>query len=284
MCCDPLARYFLDGVFAIIVKSRFLARVVAKYADWKAPGSFDNVVARTRYIDECLQSCLDGGIDQLVVLGAGNDTRAYRFDGLAAAVKVFEVDHPNTQRVKKEKVRRVLGETPLNVVYVPIEFGSQRLDEILLSSGYDPNLKTLFIWEGVSYYLATNAVDEVLSFVTTGSGEGSSVIFDYVFRSAIEGTCNLRGAKQSLQAVARRGEPYIFGMDEESVDEVLSDKGLRVTSHVDGRFSEERYFRPLGRKTRIACFYGYVHATVDRMGVRPAARPSRPRRLRAAVL
>ena len=88
------------------------------------------IVARERYIDDYLQSCIDDGLEQLVILGAGYDSRAYRFEKLKR-VKVFEVDHPATQRVKVARLKEALGELPENVVFVPIDFTKETLERRL---------------------------------------------------------------------------------------------------------------------------------------------------------
>jgi methyltransferase (TIGR00027 family) len=137
----------------------------------------------------------------LVILGAGYDTRAYRFDKLKEEVKVFEVDHPATQKVKIEKVSKALGSLPGHVVYVSVDFEKERLDKKLSESGYNKSLKTLFIWEGVTMYLTAEAVDETLAFVAGNSGKGSSIIFNYIFRSVLDGTCELEYAPKVARLI-----------------------------------------------------------------------------------
>jgi len=188
VCYDPLAQHFLGAKYRLFGRSRFLTRLALWNAERRSPGVFGCLVGRTRYIDDCLKACIDDKIEQLVILGAGYDTRAYRFGELKEKVKVFEVDHPATQEVKIEKVSRMLGSLPGNVVYVPIDFEKERLDKKLFESGYDRSLKTLFIWEGVTMYLTAESVDRTLAFIAGYSGKGSRVVFDYLFESAIDGT------------------------------------------------------------------------------------------------
>ena len=196
VCYDPLAQHFLGAKYRVFARSRLLIRLALWNAERRSPGVFGCLAGRTRYIDDCLKACIDDGIKQLVILGAGYDTRAYRFGELKEKVKVFEVDHPATQKVKIEKVSRMLGSLPGHVVYVPIDFEKERLDKKLFESGYDKSLKTLFIWEGVTMYITAEAVDETLAFVAGNSGKGSSIIFNYIFRSVLDGTCELEYAKK----------------------------------------------------------------------------------------
>ena len=150
VCYDPYAKYFLGGMYGILGKSRLLAKIAIWYSDKVGPGAFSNKVLSTRYIDDRLKVCINDGIKQLVILGAGYDTRAYRFNDLRGKVKVFEVDHPDTQRAKMEKVKRIFGAFPEHVVYVPVDFEKEKLDRRLSESGYKKDLKTLFILEAVT--------------------------------------------------------------------------------------------------------------------------------------
>ena len=106
---DPFARDFVGTKFGVIIRSRLLTKIALWYADRIIPGAPGSLVIRARYIDDCLKECIDDGIEQLVILGAGYDSRAHRFDKLGENIRVFEVDHPDTQRVKIEKVKKLLG-------------------------------------------------------------------------------------------------------------------------------------------------------------------------------
>ena len=99
VCYDPFAKDFLGPKFTFLTKSRILTRIALWNAERTDPGAVGCVASRTRYIDNYLQICIEDGIKQLVLLGAGYDSRAYRFNELADKVKVFELDHPATQKV-----------------------------------------------------------------------------------------------------------------------------------------------------------------------------------------
>jgi methyltransferase (TIGR00027 family) len=121
---DPYAKYFVTPVLAFLVK--FFTKI--GYGERKGPGVQEFLVARTRYIDDYLQSCIDAKIEQLVILGAGYDARAYRFDSLKGRVRVFEVDHPAMQKVKVARLKRIMGALPEHVVCVPIDFDAESLE------------------------------------------------------------------------------------------------------------------------------------------------------------
>ncbi len=155
MCYDAYAKDFLSPKFKFILKHDPLKKLVIWYAlDRRGyHGSLGTIAFRVRFIDDCLKECVDNGIEQLVVLCAGYDTRTYRVPELNVLVRVFEIDHPATQKEKISKVKSIFGSLPDHVSYCPIDFENEKLDTVLFESGYDKNLKTLFIWEGVSCYV-----------------------------------------------------------------------------------------------------------------------------------
>lgn len=110
--------------------------------------AFFFVNARTHHIDARLEQAAAQGSTQVVVLGAGFDSRAYRFHDRYPQLRFFEVDLPATIDLKKRRVAGVLGGLPRHVRYVPIDFNTQSLGRVLLRAGYDSTRKTFFILEG----------------------------------------------------------------------------------------------------------------------------------------
>ena len=264
VCHDPFAKDFLGPVFGAIAKSRLLTKTAIWFSERIAPGMVGYIAGRVRYVDDYLEARIDDGIEQLVIMGAGYDSRAYRFDELKGKVKVFEVDHPATQKVKMEKVKRIFGSLPDHVVYVPIDFENQKLDERLFESGYDKNLKTLFIWEGVTYYITPEAVDTTLAFVAKISGEGSSIIFDYVLQSVLDGTCGVAEVNRGRKAYERIGAPLTsehprFGVEEGTIEEFLSQRGFHQVENITGDHFESAYSKGSTQNKRLWCT---VYATV----------------------
>lgn len=262
VCYDPFAKDFLGSRFSRILKSRLLTKIALWYFDRKVPGAIGCIVSRTRYIDDYLKACIEDGIEQLVILGAGYDSRAYRFNQLEGKVKVFEVDLPSTLKVKMEKVEHIFGSLPDNVVYVPIDFDKEKLDKKLFENGYDKNLKTLFIWEGVTMYITAEAVDETLAFVAENSGLGSSIIFNYIFQSVVDGTSAVGYAEKTRRSYEQRGEPLIFGIEEGTIDDFLSRRGFYQVKNVTGDFFKSAYFKGKNQSRKVCCLCGFVHAKV----------------------
>ena len=138
------------------------------------------VNARTHKIDQALQQMAADGLEQVVILGAGFDTRAYRFAEKMPNVRFFELDLPATLQRKKELVKDAIGREPDYVAYAPIDFNTETIEEALVRVGYDPAKKAFFVWEGVTMYITEEAVKGTLEFIATRSAPGSSVVFDYM--------------------------------------------------------------------------------------------------------
>ena len=139
-------------------------------------GVYEYVIARTIYFDELFANTIKGGIPQVVLLGAGYDSKAYRFAGLVGAVKLFEVDAPFTQE-RKISILKANGIDCGKVAFVPVDFEKDDLFERLGERGYDPTQRTLFLWEGVALYLSLEAVRVTLMAIKQGSRE-SILAFD----------------------------------------------------------------------------------------------------------
>src|SRR6185503_11837805 len=138
-------------------RSRILARVLPQFLlkglfDRVAPGSYCFTIARTRHFDEALLAACRNGVEQVVLLGAGYDSRAFRFADELSGITVFEVDHPGTQ-ARKRAILEAGGKALGNLRYVPLDFTVGSLEKALADAGFVPGRRTLFLWEGVSYYL-----------------------------------------------------------------------------------------------------------------------------------
>jgi methyltransferase (TIGR00027 family) len=163
---------------------------------------------------------------QVVILGAGYDSRAYRFhDALSGRALVFEVDFPPTQEYKKLRVKELLGEVPPYVRWVPMDFNHDDLLTKLRESGYSESARTFFIWEGVTYYLPESGVRDTLRFVHVHSAPGSAIIFDYTD----DRNPNLNNPTEFQSRV---GEPMIFGFPPNSVGAFVRSEGLVPASQL----------------------------------------------------
>jgi methyltransferase (TIGR00027 family) len=133
---------------------------------------------RARVAEDALAASMaEHGTSQIVILGAGLDTYAYR-EASRKDLHIFEVDHPATQAWKRELLAKAEIEEPKSLTFVPINFERQSLANALAAAGFDPEQKTFFIWLGVVYYLTREAISSTLRFMS-GLPGGAEVVFDY---------------------------------------------------------------------------------------------------------
>jgi len=198
-------------------------------------GTYYYVNARTKHIDKLLLEAAGGGLEQVVVLGAGFDSRAYRFQQRMPKVKFYEMDLPAMIARKQATVQKIFGKSPGNVTFVAIDFNTQSIDGALKANGYNPKGKTFVIWEGVTYYITAQAVDNTLRFISSQSAPGSAVVFDYMPESAVKGDYKKYPAvRRTAFRVALAGEPLLSGLPEggEAVNGFIRERGLEVISDV----------------------------------------------------
>jgi methyltransferase (TIGR00027 family) len=205
-------------------------------------GMSNLMLVRTRFVDEHLRVALDHGATQLVILGAGFDTRAYRFEEALKNKRVIEVDYRSTQALKKRRLQAALGVLPPYVRFAEIDFRRDKLQDVLEKAGYQSHEKTFFIWEGVSMYLTEAAVRETLRTIASNSASGSSLVMDF----AEQATINMLGRFTNLSQhnyTTHWGEPWTFGVPDEKEREFFKECGLDVREILGcfGREAAQRY-------------------------------------------
>jgi methyltransferase (TIGR00027 family) len=251
---DHLAEALLGDPSALEVDHPVVHALSVSYDEAMRNMEVVNIVRmmmiRTRFIDEALGRAVAAGATQVVILGAGFDSHAYRCQSLLAGVQVFEVDRPTTQALKRQRVHDALGAPPANLRYAPIDFQHDSLSDVLTQHGYDPSQRTFFIMEGVTMYVAEEAVRSTLRFVALHS-PGSGIVFDFVYRAMIDMIANIDwarvpdAAKPYLQRFLDliKDEPWVFGLPVGGEREFLSELGLllREGFTIGGEESLARY-------------------------------------------
>src|ERR1700683_3736547 len=212
VAADPLAVGSLTPEFRVLAGAGRMPparRLIESVIDRRWPCVRGGVVARTRLIDEAVAAALPG-VQQVLILGAGVDSRAYRLAQLRD-VAVFEVDHPATQAAKRRILRRGSVQIPASVRFVPVEFGADDPAAKLAEGGFAAGKPTLVLWEGVTNYLDPVSVDATFSFLASAIAPGSPVLFTYVDRGMLGGAAVLRVGATTLRAVRRGRAPVPFG-------------------------------------------------------------------------
>lgn len=217
--------------------------------EFSGMGTPGMLFCRTRFIDDALTAWLDGGKQQVVCLGAGNDSRAYRIPGITHT-QYFEVDLPIPQALKREHMQKTLGDIPLHVAYTAVDFNTQDLAVELVKDGFRLETPTFFIMEGVTQYISEQAVENIFGFASQAS-ISSRLAFTYIKLEIIEGTARSNIDQRIMGRVARRGMPWKFGIDAKLLGEWLNLRGFKLIDQSGGADYRERYLDPVGRQMNI---------------------------------
>lgn len=175
---DDLAQRLLPDLFRAFLHVS-LFRVFLIHA-LPPPGVYEYVIARTKYIDAVFRQALAEQFEQVLLFGAGFDTRALRFQSQAQHARFFELDAPLTQQAKIRQYHHRGLVVPSNLVFIPIDFDKESLPDKLDTAGFQRDRKSLFVLEGVLMYLQAESVQASLQTIRDYAGTGSRVVFDYV--------------------------------------------------------------------------------------------------------
>lgn len=224
---DPYAKSFLiNPYYRFAANSRLLSLSLLRFLDYWAPGGQEFLAIRPRLVDDLAVKLAGDGLEQIVVLGAGFDTMSLRIKETLRRVTVFEIDHPATQSVKREIIRRI--GPPENVRFVAVDFEKDDAVERLRKSGFDPSRKSFIVWVGVSYYLTEQAVTRTLKQIAGCCEAGTQLVWDYLLADVVDGTTRNRDALDKMRRAADLGEPWLFGLKTENVSDYLAQSGFRL--------------------------------------------------------
>ena len=254
---DPYAVPLLSGKLQALARIAYLpviGRVVRAFLDFGWPRTRSSRVIRTRLIDHLVRKSLQSGIEQFVLLGAGFDSRPYRLVE-AAGVRTFELDHPATQRAKRDRLKTQLKIAPTNVRFVETDFEKDNLESKLKNAGYDQAMPALVIWEGVVSYLSESAVDANLVLLSNLLAAKSRLIVTYVHRGALDGSLTFPNARRWRWWVRRGGEPFLFGFDPATLANRLARYGFELQSDLSTADAAKHYCAANGRYESGSEFY-----------------------------
>lgn len=190
------------------------------------PPLYHYFICRTAYIDSVFKKALNENFSQIVFLGAGYDTRAYRFKDLYSNIRTFEIDTASTQNRKIEALKNANITIPKQVSFISVNFKNENFAEALIKSGFNKSLKTLFIWEGVTFYLLEEVIRNTLELISASAPLGSILCFDYM-------TAKVDSVFQS--------EPFLFWIKPSELPEFMFGFGFDIIEHLHPDEIEEKF-------------------------------------------
>jgi methyltransferase (TIGR00027 family) len=229
-------RIFQDPL-ALPILGESAARLVEERASDRRMRFF--IAVRTRFAEDSLAAACERGVSQLVVLGAGLDTYAYR-GAMRDRLHIWEVDHPATQAWKRQRLAEAGIPVPSNLTFTPVDFERETLADGLAAAGFDSRWKSFFTWLGVVPYLTEAAIRSTLAFIASLPA-AAQVVFDYAdppesLSEELRAAHELRAAR-----VAAAGEAFRSFFDADTMRGKLMDLGFRDVEDLGPRQIAERY-------------------------------------------
>jgi methyltransferase (TIGR00027 family) len=209
------------------------------------------IAVRSRFAEESARRAITEGVRQLVVLGAGLDTFAYRLEP-SEGFRIFEVDHPATQAEKRRRLAAADIPAPAHLTFAPCDFERAELRDALTSAGFDPGRRSFFLWLGVVPYLTESAVFATLNFIAKLPG-GAEVVFDYPNPIENVEDSAAREARRTLsERVAALGEPLQTFFVTTDLHEKLRALGFTKIEDLGPREIAARFFPQEALRERSA--------------------------------
>jgi len=248
---DDLAPKMFSGVNGFWMKlSKYssIRNLLINLTEKVMPGGWSMFLVRKRYIDSVLLETLKSKkIYNIVNLGAGMDTRLYRFEEVQDK-KCYEMDQPDSVRNKRQAIVKAKGVFPNYIQQIPINFIEENIGKTLQSHGYDPSKTTFFIWEAVTQYLDMKSIEGVFEFFSN-SPKNSYLAFTYILKDFVEGTQLYN--ETWLYNTTVKTRLWISSFHPEEINAFLKKYGWEVLEEVSYDILDKKYVSPTGRKLAV---------------------------------
>ncbi len=198
------------------------------------------IVVRSRYAEDVLEQAIAGGIQQYVIVGAGFDSFALRRRDLESKIRIYELDHPDTQQIKRSRIGRV--GLPSNLEFVSVDFERETVADALARSTFKRECPAFFSWLGTTMYLSNSATYETIAAIARFAAPGSGLVFDYLIPDALLSEPEKLRVEKLRRLTQRQGEPLIGAIDPEDLSAMLASVGLEFVENLTAAQQEQRYF------------------------------------------
>lgn len=229
----------------------------------RSNAAYADVITRARYAEDALKAAVERGVTQYVIIGAGFDSFAYRRPIWAAELKVYEIDHPATQEMKRQRLAACGVDAAVSVEFIAADLSAETLGSALARSSFQPGRLTFFSWLGVTMYLTREANLSALAAIASSAPEGSELVFNYVDQEALNPGALVAEAFSKLKSeVSSAGEAFLSGFDPAMLREQLQTAGLLLLEDLNGDQAVARYDASGLNGLRSAAAAHIAHARV----------------------
>jgi methyltransferase (TIGR00027 family) len=222
------------------------------------------VLSRAKYVEEKLEQAVSNGISQYVIIGAGFDSFCLRRPGFSADLRIYEIDHPATQRIKRERLVEILGSSPKGVEFLAIDLEKRTIADALSDASFLKDEKAFFSWLGTVPYLSEEAVFTVLRDLAYFAARRSEIVFDYLIPTYKMTLEDRQALGRGLRIIERWGEPVKSFFDPDAFPDEVSHLGYRILENQSPAELNRRYF--FGRVDNLVAHSAayIVHAAITK--------------------
>lgn len=258
--------YKSDDYISMVIMNSFVKALIKNplgrriFMNMRPAGMYEYIISRTKYVDLEFKQALQEGMEQILIFGAGFDSRAIRFQGLSGNTRIFELDAPVTQNAKIERYKEK-GIISGDLTFIPIDFDKQSISERLTSSGFEKGKKSLFLLEGLTMYLQPESVEKTFKIIEEFAGAGSRIVFDHIYASVLRRENLYEGEKELYERVLEQNEGFCFGIEKGSIDGFLAAYGFKAQKVMTSKALEDMFFKDAQGK-RVAMVNG-THCIVS---------------------
>jgi len=256
---DRFAIQLTSATWRVICEYRLLHWLVLKKILGALRPLHGQILGRSRYAEDQLDNAISAGVRQYVLLGAGLDSFALRRQDVLSALRVYELDHPATQMMKRERLARLRVPLPANLEFVPVDLENQTVGDALARSSYSPHSRAFFSWLGTTAYLTEEAVLRTLDSVASSAAAGSELVFDYRISEELLSASARKTRKRIGKFTARRGEPLKSTFDPRTLLEDVSRLGFEVAEHLSPNDQWAKYFAQRNDGLRPVASSSFLH-------------------------
>ena len=237
---DYIAPRLVPNIASQMIKMNLIRRLFTKKMSPK--GIYEYTIARTKYFDSVFYKAIQNEFEQILIFGAGFDSRGIRFLSEDSVIKVFELDVPITQNAKIAQFKKKQIKIHPNITFIPIDFNKESLTEKLTDYGFKKNKKTLFLLEGLLMYLSEQAVDSTFQMIDEFSTKESEIVFDLIYSSVLRKENLYYGEQDIYEYVSKVGEGWAFGIEKNQIDLFLNKYHFSALEIMDSDKLEKKYF------------------------------------------
>lgn len=209
----------------------------------RASPAYASVILRSRYTEDALHGAIGRGVRQYVLIGAGFDSYALRRPAEAHGVAVYEIDHPATQSLKRQRLAECRVAVPASLHFLAADLARESLGGVLSRSSFRSDEPAFFSWLGVTMYLTREDNLASLRAIAQCGARGSELVFTYLDQAVFRQESVSATFRELQRAVSSVGEPFLSGFDPECLADDLRDAGCELEEDLEDRELVNRYDR-----------------------------------------